>query len=124
MKLATLTNPNFFSALNKLLTCDMPMKTAFKLKKEALKLDAEKKQYEEMKQKVIADLGDKNEDGSPKTDKDGRILFSEGKEAEAVSKINELLTIDIEIGQYSVDDFGDASISAVDLLTLDEMIKE
>lgn len=124
MKLATLTHPNFFTALNKLLTCDMPMKTAFKLKKEAIILEGENKRYEEMRQAVLSDLGEKNEDGSLKLTEDNRIIFPEGKESEAVIKINELLSVEIETVQFSVEDFGDAQVSAVDLLTLGELITE
>jgi len=118
MKLATLTNPNFFSALNKLLTCDMPMKTAFKLNKEAIFLEEENKRYNSMRSKIINDFGDKNEDGTIK------VVFSENKEAEAVARINELLLIEIEAGKYSVEDFGNATISPTDLFALGELIKE
>jgi len=123
MKLATLTNPNFFSALNKLLTCDMPMKTAFKLNKEAIFLEEENKRYNSMRSKIINDFGDKNEDGTIKVVGD-RVVFSENKEAEAVARINELLLIEIEAGKYSVEDFGNATISPTDLFALGELIKE
>jgi hypothetical protein len=124
MKLQALNNPRFFQALNKLLMADLPMKMAFRLKKEALRLEEENKRFEDMRKVIVEGLVEKDEDDKIKLGEDGNYLFGEGKEAEAVSKINELLDVDIECSKFSIDAFGDATISALDLIVLSDLIED
>ena len=124
MKLGLLSNPQFFTALNKLLSTELPIKTAYKLKKEALKLEEENKRYEEMRMSIINELSQKGEDGKPLANENGSVKFLEGKEVVAIQKINGLLDIDIDCEGVSIDDLGDISLSATDLIILGDLIKD
>lgn len=124
MKLGLLSNPQFFTALNKLLSTELPIKTAYKLKKEALKLEEENKRYEEMRMSIINELSQKGKDGKPLANENGSVKFLEGKEIVAIQKINELLDIDIDCEGVSIDDLGDISLSATDLIILGDLIKD
>ncbi len=123
MKLSALNNPRFFEALNKLLATEMPMKTAYSLKKEALKLNEEHQRGEEMRNEIITSLCKKDKKGEPKV-KDGKVQFAKGKEEEAVEKINELFDVEIECRKFPIDSFGDATLSAIDLILLDDLIED
>jgi len=120
VKIKQIVNPDFSQAYVKLMKLQVPMKTAYKLKKIAELITDEQKKYEELRKELLTKLGEKNEDGSLKIDQ-GIVSLGENQQAYYEQHL-ELLDIDVEMGVIKIDDLGDAQLSAAELSSLGELI--
>lgn len=124
MKLGTLVNANFQSALSKLTKSNVPLKTAFILKGALEKVQKELEKYEECRKEALDRLGDKDEEGNLATDENNQIKFSEENLKTFYEEMNELLKTEMDIPTVTVDQLGDkCEITAEELMALGEMIK-
>lgn len=124
MKLASLINENFQKALLKLTEQPLPAKTAFKLKGITKKVKEEVNSYEDLRKEALNRFGRKKENGELDLADNGHVLFEQEAMQEFIKYLQELMTQEIEITSISIKDLGDISLTADDLLNLDELIVE
>lgn len=124
MKLAKLTNDKFFAALNKLSSEPLPLKSAFKLKTINNRSREEYLKYDETRKEALKRFGQKNEDGTVKTDERGNVVFEENGVEKFVSEMEGLMAVDIELPALKTSELGDAKLSAVDLELLSDVLVE
>jgi hypothetical protein len=120
MKLSNLIDPRFKSALTKLNQQQLPLRVAFKLKGTIGRIDEEQKKYEDVRLAALNKYGKKNEDGTLSSDSNGNVAL-EGADAELfVKDLNDLLSLDIELPSFSVNELGDkVTMSSEELFLLD-----
>jgi hypothetical protein len=120
MKLSNLIDPRFKSALTKLNQQQLPLKVAYKLKGTISRIDEEQKKYEEIRLSALTKYGKKAEDGTLVSDENGNVAL-EGEDASSfVKDLNDLLTLDIELPSFSVNELGDkVTMSSEELFLLD-----
>ena len=123
MKLSKMINPKFKDVLRKLVSEEMPIKTALKLKKISLTVEKSLSDYETVRLATIKKHAELDENGEPKSE-EGNAVFSSIEARLAFGKeLSEVLDLDIEIENLSIDELGDkVSISVVDLMVLDDII--
>ncbi len=126
MKLARIVDPRFHQALNKLLACKtLPIKVAFKLRGVSKVVQEEFNKYEEVRKAALEALGDKNEDGSLKTDEQGNVSFSGDAMQKFAVQIGELVQEEVSLPTIKLDDLGsDINISMEDVEMLEGLIVE
>ena len=124
MKLASLTNESFQKALMKLSEQPLPAKTAFKLKGVTKKVKEELASYEELRKDALKRFGRKKADGELDLADNGNVQFEPEAMDEFVKYLQEVLTEEVELATVSISDLGDISLTADELLCLDELIVE
>jgi len=125
MELAKIVDPQFQGVLRKLAGQELPLRAAFILKGIINNVNSELKKYDEVRGEVLQRLGEKGEDNKILTNENNSVKLSEENMKLFVQEMNSLLTTNVSIGQINVKDLGDkCSLSASDLLTLDDLIKE
>lgn len=125
MKLRTLTDPKFLEALSKMISADIPMQTAFKLKKTISKIDDERKNYEDLRKGLLSECGKKDDNGELVVDKNGHVEFSEESKKTFIEKHEELLDVEVNLPKVSIREFGDAiKLSTADLFLIEDMLEE
>ena len=117
-----IVNPEFSIAYRKLMEADLPIKTAYKLKKMTASITDEQRRYDELRKQLLEKLGEKDDKGELKIE-NGIVMLGENEEA-YVTEHQELLDIDLELPVISVSDLGDAKISVTDLMILDDIVSE
>ncbi len=97
--------------IKSLLTCKLPIKIAYKLNKLSNKLDRELIYYSEIKNKLIIELGEKQENGDIK-------IVDPVKIKEFEEKHQEILSADVELDfeKIKVEDLGDIVVSPNELV--------
>jgi hypothetical protein len=125
MKLSKALNPKFQELLAKLLVSEVPMKTAFKLKKVSKSLDDALKDYDSTRMQSIKKFADLDEDGNPKSDANNNAIFlTDESRMEFAKELSELLDVEIDFNKISVDELGEKlMLSAVDLTILEDIIE-
>lgn len=124
VRLAKIVDPEFTQAYRRLLDVPMPMKTAFDLKKIAVRVGEEQRQYEEMRKDLLQTFGDKEKDGTLITDERGMVKMTGDNARNFQVKHQELLEVDVDVGSVSITELGDLTITPVDLMTLESVIQE
>ena len=125
MKLRTLTDPKFLEALSKMISADIPMQTAFKLKKIISMIDDERKNYEDLRKGLLSECGKKDDTGELVVDKNGHVEFSEESKKTFIEKHEELLNVEVNLPKISIKEFGDAiRLSTADLFLIEDMLEE
>ncbi len=125
MKLSVLTNPDFQKTLNKLITQELPLKTAFKFKTILKNCANELAKYEETRTDGLKRYGNQKEDGSLDLDEKGNAKFSKENFNEFAKELNGLLANDVEVGSVTLSELGEKiSLTAKELLALDGLILE
>jgi hypothetical protein len=125
MKLSKVLNPKFQELLGKLLVSEVPMKTAFKLKKVSKVLDDALKDYDATRMEAIKKFAELDEEGIPKSDANNNAIFlTDELRMSFANELSELLDVEIDINKVSVDELGEKlTLSAVDLTFLEDIIE-
>jgi len=106
-------------SLQKLITQDIPVKTAFKVGKTIKVLEKEYEVYEESKRKLFKKYGEENIDGNLKIKEENIKVFNEDLE--------ELMNIevDIELQKIKIGELGeDTKLAGIDMFNLDILLEE
>lgn len=106
------------SSLEKIMSLDIPIKTAFKISKCIKNFNNEYSSFEESKNKLFKKFGEENKDGNLEIKKENEEKFK--KELEDLMDIK----ISINIPKVTLKELGDIKISALDIANLDILIKE
>ena len=124
MKLGTLVDPRFKSAIAKLQNAPLSLKTAFKLRGLVKAIEKELTTYEETRQAALNKYGKKNEDGSLLTlGENKNVQFDEGQYELFFEELRELAALEVDLPQLDAADLGNITVSADDLAMLEELIK-
>lgn len=78
--------------------------------------------YDEVRSKLLTELGDKSEDGSLLVDDSSNVKFSEEGLTTFAKHMETLLNSDVSIGTVSVEELGEQATLTVDELSLLEEI--
>ncbi len=123
MKLARIVDPRFQSAFKKLMGEQLPLKTAFKMKGIYARIQTEADRYEETRQAALGRFGNKKEDGTLDVDANSQVKISDANVELFVKELNELMSLDVEIGAVSIDELGNnVSITPEELILLDDVV--
>lgn len=106
------------SSLEKLVSLDVPIKTAFKIGNSIKNFNNEYAAFEDSKMKLFKKYGEENEDGNLKIKEENIEKFK--KELEDLMDIE----INIKVPKVTLKELGDIKISAGDIANLDILIKE
>ena len=101
----------------KLMNCELPVKTAYKLSKMAVKLQAELNVIEDNKKKIYELLGEKTNEG---------ISIPKDKVPEFQLKMNELLQVEVEldIELIKLSEIESAKITPMQLTAITKLLEE
>jgi hypothetical protein len=123
LEIEQLMNSNALSTL--LTSTNLPIKARFALSKLDTELQNISKIYLEVKQSLIQQYCDKDEEGNPKVSNNNFTFSEHGQEFS--NKMNELLVLenDLEVGKVKVklDDLEKVAISARDLTVLSNILE-
>lgn len=122
MKLASLTNPFFQSALSKLIAQPLPLRAAFKLKGTATKVKEEFAKFEECRTAALNKYGTKDEAGKLVL-KNDNVEFTAENLALFSKEFNELGTTELEVPSIKLSELGEKlELSADELLILGDIV--
>lgn len=128
MRLNNNTLVNSIENLNKLSQMKLPVKISYAIAKNISKVENELKIYNNQRQKLIEDYGEKNEDGKTKVSEDNQITIAKDYLEDWIKEYNELLSleIDIDIHKIKVEDLANSNceISPADLILIDYMLED
>ena len=128
MKLSNRMLVNSTQVLSKLNQLELPVKVAFILSKNIKEVDKSLESYNETRQKLIGQYAEKDENGMPKSDEVGNIIFKEDCQEKWMQDIQELLELktNVKIQTISTHDLfkAEISISPLELETIEFMIKD
>lgn len=125
MKLAKLNDDRFHIAFTKLAAQIVPLKTAFKLKGVAARIQEEVRKFEEVRQLALKQYGSKDENGELIVDENGNVKFEKENLEAFARELNELGSTEVDIGTLSLEELGDkTSLTTDDLIALDRLIVE
>ena len=124
MKLSNEVLVSSVSVLGKLNQLELPVKVAFILSKNIKELGS----YNETRKKLLVQYVEKDEQGMPKADEMGNIIFKEGCHEKWTEDIRELLElkVNLKIEPISTHDLfkAEISISPAELEKIEFMIKD
>lgn len=123
MKVKNIQLVNSIATLNKLLTCELNIKTQFNLDKNVKEIDKILESYNASRKKLIEKYCDKDEEGKPKII-DNQYTFKENLD-EFNKEFNELNSIesDIKIIKFSIDELEGVKVNSTELASISYMIK-
>ena len=127
MLISKLASSDFKAAVQKLMAASLPIKTTFRLKKFIVGLEVELKIFEETRESIVKEYGEKDEDGTLKTNEQGLISLDAARASEWQTKLSELFSLEtqIDVPKISIEDLcEDVKLSANDLFALGELISE
>jgi hypothetical protein len=125
MKLSTLIEPNFHTAVKKLISQDVPLSAAFKLKGIIKRCDEEIAKYEEVRKVALEKLGDRDEQGNLLQTENGSVKLSQGNMQKFAVELSALLSSEVDVGKLKISDLGDkVNLSMSDLLALGDLIAD
>ena len=128
MKLSNQTLVNSIPVLSKLNQLELPVKVAFILAKNIKEVDQSLGSYNETRNKLLRQYAEKDEQGMPKADEMGNIIFKEGCHEKWMEEIRELLElkVNLKIEKIPTHDLfkAEISISPAELEKIEFMIKE
>ena len=127
MKLSNEVLVSSVSVLGKLNQLELPVKVAFILAKNIKEVDQSLGSYNETRNKLLRQYAEKDEQGMPKADEMGNIIFKEGCHEKWMEEIRELLElkVNLKIEPISTHDLfkAEISISPSELEKIEFMIK-
>ena len=124
MELKRLIDPQFQTALRKLASQDLPLKSAFLLKGIIKQVTHELNKYDEVRNEALKKYGTKNEDGTLQTE-NGSVQFTPDNLKEFSVEMENLIGCEVMVGTISINDLGDkATLTTSDLLQLDGVVRE
>ena len=123
MKVKNIQLVNSIATLNKLLTCELNIKTQFNLDKNVKEIDKILESYNASRKKLIEKYCDKDEEGKPKII-NNQYTFKENLD-EFNKEFNELNSIenDINIIKFSIDELEGVKVNSTELASINYMIK-
>lgn len=125
MRLRTVANPKLNPVFKKLMTCNLPMTTAYKIKKIAAILDAEAVHYQDLRKKLLDEFGKKNELGELVYNDQGYVEFDDDNYDKFKNKHEELLEVEVRCETIKVSELADyVQLSAADLIVLDDLLTD
>ena len=128
MKLSNEVLVSGVSVLGKLNQLEIPVKGAFILSKNIKEVDKSLGSYNETRNKLLRQYAEKDEQGMPKADEMGNIIFKEGCHEKWTEGIRELLElkVNLKIEPISTHDLfkAEISISPAELEKIEFMIKD
>ena len=125
MQLKSLSNPQFFQSLNKVMRAEIPVQLAWKLKGLAKFLESQNQAYEEMRNELLKKHGRKDDKGELLMAENGQVEFDEGKRDAFIKEHQELLNQEVEVkDKIKLSDLSSVRLSASDLLVLEDLIQE
>ena len=125
MKLSTLIEPNFNTAVKKLISQDVPLSAAFKLKGIIKRCNEEIAKYEEVRKAALEKLGDRDEQGNLLPTENGSVKLSQGSMQKFAVELSALLSSEVDVGKLKISDLGDkVNLSMNDLLALGDLIAD
>jgi hypothetical protein len=124
MKLSQLSSSEFKTAFQTLMKSQLPIKTTFALKKLTIKLESELKLFEETRESIVKEFGEKDEQGNLKQNENGMVNLDLSKASEWQPKIQELMALETEVQSFELSDLGDKlELSTAELFALGDLIK-
>jgi hypothetical protein len=124
MKLALIIDPGFTTALKKLMGEQLPLKTAYKLKGIAEKVQAENNKYDELRIAALNNYGSKDAEGKFVMTETGSVDLQGDNLTNFLNELNQLLSIDVPLDSISINDLGDKlKLSADELFLLSDILK-
>ena len=128
MQLSNQALLNSIPVLSKLNQSELPVKVAFILSKNIKEVDNGLDGYNETRKKLLFQYAEKDDEGMPKVDEHGNIVFKEECREKWTKAIQELLELktDVKIQKISTHDLfkAELSISPLELATIEFMIKD
>ena len=112
---------------NTIATVKLPLKTTYKFTRLMKRAEEEIAFYQEKFQEIIAEYGEKGEDGQYKLTPDGMsIVIIAGKEVECNQKLNELRNLEVSIEgiKFSIEELEGIDISIQELSCLISLIED
>lgn len=123
MKLSKLIDPRFKGILQKLSEQKLPLKTAFKLKGIIVKANEEFAKYDDLRLESLKKYSLKDDQGNMVLDSDGNATLLADVSQEFVKELNELTSLDLDLGSMKVSELGNnLNLSVEELLILDGII--
>ena len=123
MKVKNIQLVNSIGVLNKLLTCELNIKTQFNLDKNVKEIDKILESYNASRKKLIEKYCDKDEENKPLII-NNQYTFKENLD-EFNKEFNELNSIenDIKIIKFSIDELEGVKVNSTELASINYMIK-
>ena len=112
---------------NTIATTKLPLKTTYKFTRLMKRAEEEIAFYQEKFQEIIAEYGEKGEDGQYKLTPDGMsIVIVAGKETECNQRLFELRNLDVSIEgiKFSIDELEGINVSIQELSCLMSLIED
>lgn len=122
MKLAKIIDPRFTNSFKKLTAEALPLKTAFKLKDTAKKIEEAFTKYEELRKVAINKYGKKDDKDTLVMDENGNVEFADDQMELFIKELQELVNVEVEVAKIKIDDLGDGlKLSAEELMFLEDL---
>ena len=118
---------NFSDFYNSVKTQKITMKTAYRLAQLAKTIETELQFYREKLQAIIAEYGEKDENGQPiPTEDGGGIKLRPGSEQECVAAMQELQELEITLPdiKFNIEDFGSIELSVENISAILPFVEE
>lgn len=124
MKLSKIIDPRFKPVLQKLSQEKLPLKAAFKIKGIILKANEEYVKYDDLRLESLKKYSVKDESsGELALDESGNAALLPEFAPIFVKELNELSSLDLDIGTIKVSELGDSlSLTPEELIVLDGII--
>ncbi len=128
MKLGQIKDEAFTKLLQRMGRSQLPIQTAYKLKKIIDKINQENSTFESARLDLVKKYCEKDENGNPiaeKTDKGASYAKFTDENRELYTKeYNELIQIEFEIPQIPLSELSSLSLSVAELNLIEGLIKE
>lgn len=125
MKLGRIVDERFHTALAKLSTEPLPLKTAFKIKGISKSVRDEYAKYEECRQAALKNHGLKKEDGELDLDEKNNVKFDQDGMMAFAKDMSDLTSLDLDIPTVKLSELGDKlALTALELELLDGILVE
>ena len=122
MKIGSIVHPLFDPTLEKLSNEPLPLKAAYKVRVIVKAVQAQKVEYNELRDKALTTYGDKNEDGTLKVDEHGGVQFSGDNYKNFVKEISDLYAVEFETQKLTPEELGDIKLSAAELAAIEDIL--
>ncbi len=105
---------------------ELPVKASYAITKNYMKLQSELKPYFEQRKKLIDKYADKDENGSPKVDRDGQYQFSGEGRGKWDKDMEDLLSIisEVPVHKFKLAELNGRDMSVAELSAIDYMIED
>lgn len=112
MKVMRVVSPQFQSALMKLSNQDLPLSSAKTILSTLRLVEQMTRDYHEGRIKFMGELAEKNEDGTPKVDKNDNFIFPKENNEKINKKLREMMSKDVELPTIPEKDLEGAKLTA------------